>query len=170
MKQKVIVKNESVDIDSIKINPKNPRVVKDAAFKELKKSIEDFPEMMEVSRVKVDERGIIFAGEKRYLAICALGWKKVPIMRMIGLTPKQKNKFMIKDNNHAGDWDWNKLAEWDMEELKDWGLSISIEKKNGKVAAVKTEYYINIACKNEKHANQLYERFIGEGLEVKIVT
>ena len=39
-----------VQIDRIKANPKNPRILKDSKYNTLKKSLEDFPEMLEKRR------------------------------------------------------------------------------------------------------------------------
>jgi len=39
---------EKVSIKDIKLNPKNPRVIKDEKFKKLVKSVQDFPEMLEI--------------------------------------------------------------------------------------------------------------------------
>ena len=38
--------NEAMKVNALKLNPKNPRVIKDEKFKQLVKSIKEFPEMM----------------------------------------------------------------------------------------------------------------------------
>lgn len=59
----------------------------------------------------------------RVKALSALGEKTVPIKQVFGLTEKQKDEFVIKDNIANGDWDLDIIAnEWDAEELAEWGL------------------------------------------------
>lgn len=54
------------DINSLKTDPKNPRIIKDKKFKELVKSIKSFPEMLQIRPVVVDETGKILGGDKRF--------------------------------------------------------------------------------------------------------
>ena len=44
-----------IDIDKIKMNNENPRIIKDNKFKKLVKSIKDFPEMLEKRPLIIDE-------------------------------------------------------------------------------------------------------------------
>jgi hypothetical protein len=37
---------QTVKITQVKPNPKNPRIIKDAKFEKLKKSLQDFPDML----------------------------------------------------------------------------------------------------------------------------
>lgn len=46
---------EQVNIRDIKKNPKNPRVIRDSKFEKLKKSIQEFPEMLRSISVFTDE-------------------------------------------------------------------------------------------------------------------
>ena len=46
-------------ITDIKINPKNPRIIKDDRFKKLVKSIEEFPKMMKLRPIVVDGEGVV---------------------------------------------------------------------------------------------------------------
>ncbi|NCU72596.1 MAG: hypothetical protein EBY66_06255, partial [Candidatus Fonsibacter lacus] len=109
----------------IKPNPKNPRLIKDEKFKKLVKSIKDFPQMLELRPIVVDENNIILGGNMRYKALKEAGYKEVTIVRANELTEEQKNEFLIKDNVGFGEWDWDSLAnEWDVEKLDDWGLDI----------------------------------------------
>jgi len=67
-----------VQIKDIKVNPKNPRIIKDARFQKLVKSIEEFPEMMTLRPIVVDNDGLILGGNMRYKAIRHLGYKDIP--------------------------------------------------------------------------------------------
>ena len=115
-----------MQIKEIKVNPKNPRIIKDARFQKLVKSIEEFPEMMKLRPIVVDADGMILGGNMRYKAIRHLGYKDIPdewVKRADELTEEQKKRFIIADNAPYGDWDWDILAnEWDAPKLSDWGI------------------------------------------------
>lgn len=118
-----------VQIDRIKANPKNPRILKDSKYNTLKKSLEDFPEMLEKRPLVVftdkDNKYVVLGGNMRYKVAKELGFKELPIILADDWTEEQKTQFLIKDNVNYGDWDWDALAnEWDSLELKDWGLDI----------------------------------------------
>ena len=114
-----------VKINSIKTNPKNPRLIKDDKFKKLVKSIKEFPQMLELRPIVVDENYIILGGNMRYKACIEAGLKEVYIVQAKDLTELQKDEFIVKDNVGFGEWDWDMLAnEWDSEKLEEWGLDV----------------------------------------------
>lgn len=114
-----------INIDKIKNNPENPRVIKDYKFNKLVKSIKDFPEMMQLRPIVVDENNIILGGNMRYKAAVQAGLKNVYVIQADDLSEKQKKEFVIKDNSSFGEWDWDVLAnEWELNELKEWGLDL----------------------------------------------
>ena len=118
---------EKVKLSEIKPNPKNPRLIKDEKFKKLVKSIKDFPQMLELRPIVVDENNVILGGNMRYKALKEAGYKEVSIVRANELTEEQKDEFIVKDNVGFGEWDWDSLAnEWDVEKLEDWGLDLPI--------------------------------------------
>jgi DNA modification methylase len=115
-------------LSTIRPNPKNPRVLRDDKFQKLKKSIEDFPKMMELRPIVVDDEGVILGGNMRFRALQDIYGKngEIPdawVKRAADLTEDEKRQFVIKDNAAFGEWDWDMLAnEWDAEELADWGI------------------------------------------------
>ena len=116
---------KTVKLSEIKPNPDNPRVIKRNQLKSLQKSLNDFPEMMKLRPIVVDEDGVILGGNMRYQALLANGATETEVETVSGLTPEQKREFVIKDNVAFGDWDWDALAnEWDMGQLSEWGLDI----------------------------------------------
>ena len=118
---------QKVKINAIKTNPKNPRLIKDDKFKKLVKSIQEFPQMLELRPIVVDENNIILGGNMRYKACIEAGLKEVYILKAEDLTEQQKDEFIVKDNVGFGEWDWNILAnEWDTEKLTDWGLDLPV--------------------------------------------
>ena len=116
---------QSVPINKIRNNPINPRLVNKAKFEKLKKSIQEFPQMLELRPIVINEDGVILGGNMRYKALVELGYEEVPVIVASYITKEQENEFIIKDNLGFGDWDWDILAnEWDSVELEDWGLDV----------------------------------------------
>ena len=111
-------------ISDIKLNPNNPRLIKDDKFKKLVQSIKDFPEMLDIRPIVVNKDMIILGGNMRYRACKEAGIKEIPVI-ITDLSEEKQREFLIKDNTSGGEWDWDMIAnEWDTEELVEWGLDI----------------------------------------------
>ena len=116
---------DKVKIHEVKTNPKNPRIIKDDKFRKLVKSIQEFPQMLELRPIVVDENNIVLGGNMRLKACKEAGLKEVYIVRAEGLTELQKDEFIVKDNVGFGEWDWDELANtFEAEQLEDWGLDV----------------------------------------------
>ena len=117
-----------IKLTTIKSNPNNPRVIRDEKFKKLVKSIEEFPKMMALRPMVVNEDMVVLGGNMRLKALKELGYKEVPdewVKSAKDLTEDEIRRFIIADNVGFGEHDWEMLAnEWDVEELSDWGLDI----------------------------------------------
>jgi DNA modification methylase len=117
-----------IKLTTIKSNPNNPRVIRDEKFKKLVKSIEEFPKMMALRPMVVNEEMVVLGGNMRLKALKELGYKEVPdewVKSAKDLTEDEIRRFIIADNVGFGEHDWEMLAnEWDVEELSDWGLDI----------------------------------------------
>jgi DNA modification methylase len=119
------MKAEVVNINKVRSNPNNPRIIKDDKFQKLVKSIQEFPQMLEIRPIVVNEEMIVLGGNMRLKACQEAGIKEIPIIKASNLTEEQQKEFIIKDNVGFGEWDWNDLANnWDSEKLKEWGLDI----------------------------------------------
>ena len=119
------MKIEKIKISEVKLNPNNPRLIKDDKFIKLVKSIKDFPEMLDIRPIVVNSDMVILGGNMRFKACKEAGLKEVPIIIADNLTQEQEREFLIKDNTSGGEWDFNMLAnEWDVEQLDEWGLDI----------------------------------------------
>lgn len=119
------MKTELVNIKLVKSNPNNPRIIKDDKFKKLVASIQEFPKMLEIRPIVVNDDMIVLGGNMRLKACIHAGLKEVPIIKVSDLTEQEQKQFIIKDNVSGGEWDWNMLAnEWDAEELDAWGLDV----------------------------------------------
>lgn len=112
----------------LQLNPNNPRQITKKDFEALKKSIKEFPEMLEKRPIVYDENNIILGGNMRYRALKELEKEGFEVkdsyfINASGWTEKQKREFVIKDNVERGDWDTDILAnEWSDLPLDEWGI------------------------------------------------
>jgi DNA modification methylase len=121
------MKTEKININKIKLNPNNPRLIKDDKFAKLVQSIKDFPEMLEIRPIVVNDDMIILGGNMRFKACKEAGLKEVSIIKVSGLSEEKQREFLIKDNVSGGEWDWSLLHDWDALELESWGLDLPAE-------------------------------------------
>jgi ParB-like chromosome segregation protein Spo0J len=164
-------------INQVKANPNNPRIIKDDKFKKLVQSIKEFPEMLELRPIVVNEDMVVLGGNMRLKACKEAGLDKVPVIKASNLTEEQQKEFIIKDNVGFGEWDWNDLANnWETEKLQEWGLDIpgfeEVEEKEPDDLSdkIKSEFRIEVICKDEKEQELTYNKFIGEGYECRLLT
>jgi len=168
------------NITDIKANPKNPRVIKDDKFAKLVQSLKDFPQMLEkrplVCFTDTDGKLVVLGGNMRLKAAKEIGLKELPVVLADDWTEEQKQQFLIKDNVGFGEWNWEELqSDWDVEQLGEWGLDVpKVWEAESEIEPSGYEqttlWFLNIRCENEEETQKLYERFIEEGLDVKIVT
>jgi DNA modification methylase len=116
---------QNVPINTVKANPNNPRIIKDDKFAKLVKSINEFPQMLNLRPIVVNDDMVVLGGNMRLKACKEAGLKEIPIIKASELTEQQQKEFIVKDNVGYGEWDWNDLANnWDADQLQDWGLDI----------------------------------------------
>lgn len=114
-------------LTDIKSNPNNPRIIKDDKFKKLVASIKEFPQMLSLRPIVVNDDMIVLGGNMRLKACKEAGLKEVPVIKASDLNEEQQKAFIIKDNVGYGEWDWDMLAnEWDAEDLVEWGLDVPV--------------------------------------------
>jgi site-specific DNA-methyltransferase (adenine-specific) len=119
---------QKIKVSEIRPNPNNPRVIKDDKFKKLVQSITEFPQMLELRPIVVNDDMIALGGNMRLKALEHLGIEETYIIKAKDLTDKQEQEFIIKDNVGYGEWDWEQLAnEWDVEDLDEWGLDLPLD-------------------------------------------
>jgi ParB-like chromosome segregation protein Spo0J len=115
---------KKVKITEVISNPNNPRLIKDDKFRKLVKSIQDFPDMLNVRPIVVNKDMVVLGGNMRLKAIKEAGIKEINV-DIVDWNEQQQKEFIVKDNVGYGEWDWDDLANnWDAEELTDWGLDI----------------------------------------------
>ena len=119
------MKTTFIKIEKLISNPNNPRVIKDDKFKKLVQSIMEFPKMLELRPIVVNDEMVVLGGNMRLKACKEAGIKEVPVIKASELTEDEQRQFIIKDNVGFGEWDWDMIAnEWDEQELTDWGLDL----------------------------------------------
>lgn len=114
-------------IEKLKLNDQNPRHISQDKLEKLKKSINEFPEMMSLRPIIVNKDYIVIGGNMRLTALLQLGYKEIPDdwVKVGNLHNEQQKRFIIADNVGFGEWDWETLSnEWDVADLETWGLDI----------------------------------------------
>lgn len=167
-----------MNINQIKPNPNNPRIIKDDKFKKLVQSIKSFPQMLELRPIVIDENNIVLGGNMRLKACIEAGLTDVPVKQAADLTEEQKKEFIVKDNVGYGEWDWDDLANnWDEQLLTEWGLDIpnfditdSKEELKDLSDKLKSEFKIEVICKNEEEQEKTYNKLIEQNYECRLLT
>ena len=152
------MKVEKVKIGEVKNNPSNPRLIKDDKFRKLVKSIQEFPQMLELRPIVVDENNIVLGGNMRLKACKEAGLKDVFIVKAENLTEEQKQEFIVKDNVGFGEWDWDMLAnEWDVEKIQDWGLDLPVDLTVTELEAEEDDFVIPDVIETDIVLGDLFE-------------
>jgi ParB-like chromosome segregation protein Spo0J len=171
-----------IKLSDLKKNPNNPRLIKDDKFQKLVKSIENFPKMMELRPIIMNDQNIVLGGNMRLAALKELGYKEIPnewVKKAKDLTPEQQNEFIVKDNVSFGAWDWDILAnEWDAKKLEEWGLDLPdfstdeiLEDEQKDLSSnIENLYRIEVICKDEEHQETTYNKLIEQGYECRLLT
>lgn len=120
--------NMPIKLSSIKANTANPRLIKDSRFKKLVQSIQEFPKMMELRPLVIDDNRVIIGGNMRFRALKFLDYTEVPdkwVKKASDLTDEERSRFIVADNVGFGESDWNELAtNWKTDDLEHWGLEV----------------------------------------------
>tara|TARA_R110001583_G_scaffold97980_1_gene242842 strand:+ start:377 stop:895 length:519 start_codon:yes stop_codon:yes gene_type:complete len=169
---------QQVKISKVKGNPSNPRIIKNDKFNKLVKSIQEFPEMLKLRPIVVDEDMIVLGGNMRLKASKDAGLKEIWIDIAEGLTEAQKKEFIVKDNVGFGEWEWDILAnEWDSVQLAEWGLDVwenKDDEQNNDVNDISDniteEYRVEIELTSEREQEQVFNELTKKGYKCRILT
>lgn len=120
------VETKKLKLSQINLNPDNPRTISNRDMDRLVKSLQEFPEMMQLREIVIDETMTVLGGNMRTLALRKAGAKEAVAKIVTGLTDKQKREFIIKDNGtNWGEWDMDALGNlWSDLPLTDWGVDL----------------------------------------------
>lgn len=118
-----VAKTVIIPIKDLRPHPENPRFIRNEAFEKLKKSMADFSDMVGVKPIIVNKENVILAGNMRCRAAGELGWLEMPAIVAEFKDAAAEREFMIKDNTHYGEFDFDVIAnDWSDAPLDDWGL------------------------------------------------
>ena len=73
-----------LNIKEIKLNDHNPRDITPEMFEKLKKSIQEFPQMLETRPLVIDENNVVLGGNMRLRALTDLGYEEIPVQKVEG--------------------------------------------------------------------------------------
>jgi ParB-like chromosome segregation protein Spo0J len=165
-------------LKDIKPNPNNPRVLRDDKFQKLKQSIKEFPKMLSLRPMVIDENNVVLGGNMRLRALQELGFTDIDeawVKRSSDLTEEEKKRFIIADNVAFGEWDWDTLAnDWEVVDLEAWGLDIpqfdtadeqEMEDLSDKI---KSMFKIEVICKDEQEQEKTYNKLIEQNYECRL--
>ena len=123
------IETKQVKLSELKLNPDNPRRIGNKEMERLVKSLQEFPDMLSIREIVVDETMTVLGGNMRLLALKKSGVKECTAKIVSGLSPAQKREFIIKDNSAFGEWDMDLLSsslsdlplvEWGVDLPEDW--------------------------------------------------
>jgi len=156
-----MIKITKVKIGEVKVNPNNPRLIKDDKFAKLVQSIKDLPQMLDIRPIVVNTDMVVLGGNMRLKACKEAGLKEVPIIIANNLTEDQQREFLIKDNVSGGEWDWQMISsDWDAKQLDEWGLDIPDFQPEVNLEAEEDDYEIPDEIQTDIVLGDLFE--IGE--------
>ena len=116
---------QKLKVTELKSHEENPRIIKDKKYKELRKSIQEFGEMLDIREIVIDENNVVLGGNMRLKVLQELNIAEVSVKKVLGLSEQQKREFVIKDNVNFGEWNWDDLAnKWNTVQLNEWGLDL----------------------------------------------
>ncbi|MDY5968638.1 MAG: ParB N-terminal domain-containing protein [Bacteroidales bacterium] len=109
--------------------PRNPRTWTYTEIENLKKSIEETPELLEARGIIVypyGERFVAIGGNMRLTALRSLGRENAPCLVLpADLTIDKLKEIAIKDNGSFGQWDEQLLVEdWSGIPFEEWGITL----------------------------------------------
>jgi len=159
-----------VDVDKLQLSDKNPRTIKDDAFKRLVASLVANPILLQVLPIIYEEDFVVIGGNQRVRAIREIGWNKVPAIDASLLTDAQKKSLVLLHNSHFGEWEYEKLIlSYDFEELEAAGIDIPTKLFEGDEEEPENKGALNltIVCESKKQREELIVELELRGLKIK---
>jgi len=154
----------------------NPRRLGKREFADLCQSLRDNPGFFEARPLILSDRTgelVIIAGNMKAEAAKANGLTEVPTILLPGLTEAQEREITVRDNAHAGDWDWSALAnEWSDLPLADWGVPLPAEwgqapdenaSGEDESGRLRESWEVLVSCSDESSQRQLLDHLTAEG-------
>jgi hypothetical protein len=160
--------------------PGNPRIIQDKALEDLAKSLKDNSEYFNSRPLILSNRTgklVILAGNQKYEAAKLAGLKQVPTFLIENLTEKQEQEIVIRDNAHAGEWDFDELREnWGYLPLGEWmanewgPVEESVEDNQPQGPATPKSFTVVIELKDEDEQLEAFQDFTSQGYNCRMST
>ena len=154
-------------LTKLKKHPENPRIIKDQKFKDLCDSIKEFPEMQKAKPLIVNMQNEVIGGNQRLAAMRHLGYTEAYVTQVDWDIVKQ-NMFIILDNTHYGDWNYDILANnFDPVELDKLGVNVPIEIDRDDEIVFEEDrlpkHKVEVVLESEDEQEKLYNDLINKG-------
>ncbi len=124
----------SISIDDVETHDENPKTHNPEQYQTVKRSFEEFPEMVDIRRIvlgsknRTTKKYKVIGGNLRLQVARDLGYCDIPVIDASGLPAAQQKEFMIRDNVVSGEWDFDiLLEEWAELPLGEWGVELPKE-------------------------------------------
>lgn len=172
------IKIEILKVSDLRPYERNARKHPTKQIDLLKNSLQEFGF---TSPVLIDSEKSVIAGHARLEAAKALGWEKVPTIRLTDLTEEQVKAYRLADNRIAemGGWDFD-LLEAEMDWLKEADFNLDLiglgslgseelgmdEKEE---TEVEQEFLVIAECDDEQQQQQIAEMITGAGVQCRII-
>ena len=173
-------------LSKIRLNPANPRIIRDEKYRKLVRSVAQFPKMLDLRGIVIDAGKMILGGNQRFRAIADILkmpepelleilegrtaefalWeilrekKAVPenwIVDGSDMTDDEIRRFIIADNVEFGEHDFDALANgWDADELEGWGVDVP-DFAGGKQEAQEDDYEMPDEIETDIQPGDLFE-------------
>ena len=160
--------------------PGNPRTIKDESLENLAESLKENREYFNSRPLILSNRTgklVILAGNQKFEAAKLAGLKQIPTYLIEGLTEKQEQEIVIRDNAHAGEWDFDELREnWAHLPLGEWmenewdGVDDNDGEAQDNTPAIPKSFTIVIECKSEKEQLKSFSELTSQGFDCRMST
>lgn len=138
------MKTEQIPLNLLDLNngqiqglPKNPRNWTVREIENLKRSIDETPELMEIRPILVVRHGkrfVAIGGNMRLSALRSMEAETAACLVLPeDLDTRKLKEIVVKDNASLGEWDWDLLAnEWSDYPLADYGIPVPYHEEETK--------------------------------------
>lgn len=164
-------KTEQRMVKDLVPNEINPRRISEEKKAELIKYLQKF-NVVEIPVINKDGKLITWNQRLAVMMLVGRGDEMVDVrVPNRKLTDSEVKEYTLIGNVHVGEWD-TEILNLHFADIDFKSLGIDVEMPKDEVVkeyTPETSWFINIKCTGEEHAQELYERFLSEGLEVKVV-
>lgn len=155
---------------------RNPRKIPQQAVDDVKES---FMQCGVIDPIEVDENNVILSGHTRRLAAIDMNLDEVDVLRVTGLTDKQKRKYRLLANKTGERTGWDfELLDWELEDLDfegyDFGFDVSAleeeQEQEPKEAKYTESVSVVVECEDDEEAERVFNQLQEEGFKCRIST